>query len=169
MQLQLPSCMGVNSGSWIINSHQLRSVIFFYASTLQVQTVTHATAYTPTHTPTLVRKLDLHIYKKTCTWLRVIRSPPDFAHDEHIILTIVSYPHVRQQNLFRELLFLVGKSRARAYSNRDRWPPHLESSPTKLRLGPVTLGSWSCVGRLACCRDLRVRAGYRDCAAQVGM
>jgi hypothetical protein len=66
---------------------------------------------------TLVRKLDLHLYKETCTWLRGIRSHQAFAHDGHVILTIVAHPRVRQLKLFGKLLFPSGKSRFELNSN----------------------------------------------------
>jgi hypothetical protein len=61
-----------------------------------------------THSSTQARLTLYTLYEESCTWLKGIWSLPGFEYDGHIILTIVAHPRVRQRNLFRELLFLVG-------------------------------------------------------------
>jgi hypothetical protein len=86
------------------------------------------------HTHTLMRKLDLHQYEETCTWLRGIRFFQGFAHDRYVILTIVAHPRVSQLKLFREHIVLGGKSQFEHGSNMRPVASTPETHPRRRRL-----------------------------------
>jgi hypothetical protein len=86
-------------------------------------TNSHHHTHKLTHAHPSAQARPIHI-RRDCTWLRGIRSLSGFAHDGHVILTIVAHPRVRQLKILGNYCSLVGKSHVRAYSNRDRQPPH---------------------------------------------